>query len=167
MALYNLFRKKPPIYKRQPIATAAVILTLVGMFVLGPVGYLWNGMAEELKSVRTKVEVVQKEKVDNENLKATLNELKEQRKETREALKDQNKSIQTNQMAIEKILLRHELESPKGFGLKSTGKSDAVSKSKVALTPTEFNNYMDMTAERRVSYKKYLERTGKDVSGLP
>ncbi len=52
----SIFKKQPPppppIYKRQPMASIAVILTMVTMFVLGPVGYLWNGMAAENKENR-------------------------------------------------------------------------------------------------------------------
>jgi hypothetical protein len=44
------WRKKPPvpIYKRQPV----LILTLVAMFVLGPVGVIWNGLTEEMKGMK-------------------------------------------------------------------------------------------------------------------
>jgi len=51
--MWTFFRKPPPppkpIYKRQPIATAAVILTIIGMFVFGPIGVIYNSMSEELK----------------------------------------------------------------------------------------------------------------------
>jgi len=171
----------PPIYKRQPIATIAVILTIVGMFVLGPVGYLWNGMAEELKVVKSEVKNLEKEKVDNENLKDTLTELKQQRKETNDALKDQNNSIQTNQLAIKEILTRQEmLTAPKGFQIKGEVRTqpvkkieveenniNLVEKQKVSLTPEQFERYLSMKPEIRAKYKKYLESTGKDVSGLP
>ena len=52
MSIFTIFQKPPPpkpIYKKQPIACTAVLLTVIGMFVLGPVGLLWNGMAEELE----------------------------------------------------------------------------------------------------------------------
>ncbi len=77
----NIFNKPPPppepIYKRQPIATAAVILTIVGMFVLGPVGALWNGMAEELKK-----------KADNETIIMMLQQNKETDDRQWEAIKE-------------------------------------------------------------------------------
>ena len=51
--MWTFFRKPPPppkpIYKRQPIATAAVILTIIGMFVFGPIGVIYNSISEELK----------------------------------------------------------------------------------------------------------------------
>ena len=51
--MWTFFRKPPPppkpIYARQPIATAAVILTIIGMFVFGPIGVIYNSMSEELK----------------------------------------------------------------------------------------------------------------------
>ncbi len=173
----NWFFKKqqplpPPIYKRRPIATVAIILSMIGMFVLGPIGYLWNGMAEELKFVKGKVEIIQKEKVDNENLKDTLTELKEQRKETRETLKEQNESIQMNQIAIKEILTRQQMIIvPKGLKLMGMGIEKEVQtdtkKQKTTLSPEEFEKYISMSPKIRAKYKKYLRETGKDVSSLP
>ena len=40
----------PPFYKARPVATAAVVLTIIGMFVLGPIGAIYKGMTEELKT---------------------------------------------------------------------------------------------------------------------
>lgn len=40
-------------------------------------------------------------------------------------------------------------------------------KLKVVLTPEEFEKYISLSPEVRARYKKYLESTGKDVSGLP
>ena len=42
-----------------------------------------------------------------------------------------------------------------------------VTGAKIVLTPEEFNTYMNLSTERRVAYKKYLENAGKDVRGLP
>ena len=179
MSIFSRFRSEPPppppIYKRQPIATAAVILTLVGMFVLGPVGYLWNGMAEELKAVKAEVKELEKDKATNENVKEALNELKEQRKETQGSIKEQNNAIQKNQVAIERILIRQELLPPGGFKLK--GKSDGpppgpekpkmvTRTEKRTLTPEEFSKYMEMKPEHQERYKKYLESRGYDTNGL-
>ena len=69
-----IFKKKEvpqPIYKRQPIATAAVILTVIGMFVLGPIGAVYKGMTEELKKKANNETVIlymqqQKEKDDQQ-----------------------------------------------------------------------------------------------------
>lgn len=69
-----IFKKKeppPPIYKRKPIATAAVILTAVGMFVLAPVGIIYESMSEELKQKANNETVIlymqqQKEKDDQQ-----------------------------------------------------------------------------------------------------
>ena len=81
MSISDIFKKTPPppepIYKRQPIATAAVILTIIGMFVLGPIGALWNGMAEELKK-----------KADNETIIMMLRQNKETDDRQWEAIKE-------------------------------------------------------------------------------
>lgn len=157
----------PPIYKRKPIATVAVILTIVATFVLGPVGVIYNSMSEELKNVRSKVEVVQKEKVDNTILKEALNDLKEERRDRNKKAEKRDEAIQQNQQAIQKILVRQELAAPKG--LKLMGKSIQVDtkKEKTTLTPQQFEKYLSMSPEVRVKYKKYLKETGNDVSNLP
>jgi len=38
-----------PFYREKPVATIAVILTMIAMFVLGPIGAIYKGMTEELK----------------------------------------------------------------------------------------------------------------------
>jgi len=178
----------PPFYRRQPIATIGIILTIVGMFILGPVGYLWNGMAEELKNVRSKIETVEKDKVDNENLKETLNELKEQRKDQAAADKDQNKSIQTNQMAIERILIRQELAPPKNISIggkaEDTRTIKPVAKKKLTVRrtpkkmskavvgkkalPPDFFVKLDQIKDPEVKarYLRYLRHKGYDTEGL-
>ena len=167
-----IFKKQPPlppppIYKRRPIATAAIILSIVATFVLGPIGVIYNSMSEELKTVREKVEVVEKEKVDNTILKEALNDLKEERKDRNIKGEKRDDAIQQNQQAIQKILIRQELAAPKG--LKLMGKSIQVdtNKEKTTLTPEEFEKYISMPPKIRVKYKKYLKETGKDISGLP
>lgn len=162
------FKKQPPlpIYKRKPIATAAIILTIVATFVLGPIGVIYNSMSEELKNVRNKVEVVEKEKVDNTILKDALDDLKEERKDRNKKAEKRDEAIQQNQQAIREILIRQELAGPKG--LKIMGKVvENNTKEKTTLTPEEFEKYISMSPKVRVKYKKYLKESGKDISGLP
>jgi cell division protein FtsX len=162
-----IFKKQPlplpqPIYKRKPIATVAIILTIVATFVLGPIGVIYNSMSEELKNVRSKVEVVQKEKVDNTILKEALDDLKEERRDRNKKAEKRDDAIQQNQQAIQKILIRQELSVPKS--LKIMG---SKSVQKLALTPEQFEKYILMSPKIRAKYKKYLKETGKDTSGLP
>ena len=154
----------PPIYKRKPIATVAIILTIVATFVLGPIGVIYNSMSEELKNVRGKVEVVEKEKVDNTILKEALDDLKEERRDRNKKAEKRDDAIQQNQQAIQKILIRQELSVPKS--LKIMG-SKSKSVQKLALTPEQFEKYILMSPKIRIKYKKYLKETGKDVSSLP
>jgi len=133
MSIFNRWRTPPPpppIYRRQPLATAALVFTIVGTLILGPVGYLWNGMAEELKSV----------KVEN--------------KETRGA-------IVQNQLAIKELLTRQQMIiAPKEITV-----PNQIYKKPVP--PELYNNYMDLTGERKQGYKTYLEGLGYDTRGLP
>ncbi len=177
MSIFNRFRQPPPpppFYKARPVATAGLIFTLFATLVIGPTQYIARGMDKKIEKNSTNIESIQKEKATNENVKGALVELKEQRKEQAVANKEQNRSIQTNQIAIEKILIRQEIiKAPSGFAIKTEGKADSpktikvVKKPKAVLTPIEFQNYMDMPAARRIQYRKYLERAGKDVSNLP
>ena len=181
MSIFNRWKQPqppPPIYKRQPAATAAVILTLVGMFVLGPVGYLWNGMAEEMKAVKAKVEEVQKEKATNEDVKAALEELKAQRKDQAVADKEQNDKLQTNQLAIKEILTRQEMiTAPGGFKFrkKETPKDspkieaskDVFFMKKKPIPPDYFVKIQAIeNPEARANYLKYLKHKGYDIEGL-
>jgi len=164
----RIFKKRqplppPPIYKRKPIATVAIILTIVATFVLGPIGVIYNSMSEELKSVRSKVEVVQKEKVDNTILKEALNDLKEERRDRNKKGEKRDDAIQQNQQAIQKILIRQELYVPKKLRIIESKRETKKS----TLTPEQFEKYILMSPKIRAKYKKYLKETGTDVSSLP
>jgi hypothetical protein len=181
MSIFNIFRQPPPppppFYKTRPVATAGLIFTLFATLVIGPTQYIARGMDAKIEKNATNIESIQKEKATNETVKDTLLELKEQRKEQAVANKEQNRSIQTNQIAIEKILIRQEIiKAPSGFGIKTEGKADSPkternvlvkAKPKAVLTPEQFERYLSMAPDIRVKYKNYLEQTGKDVSGLP
>jgi len=192
--VFSRWRQPPPPPPKKWFQQPALILTIVAMFVLGPVGVIYNSMSEELKDVRSKVEAVEKEKVDNENLKETLNELKEQRKEQTKSDKEQNESIQTNQMAIKEILIRQEVMEPKEVRIKqpaakkkstvkmapkkteaarasgNTMSRDSAKKLQVrdkrVLTPEMFERYLEMKPEIQAKYKRYLKSRGYDVEGL-
>jgi len=135
-------------------------------------------MSEELKNVRGKVEVVQKEKVDNTILKEALNDLKEERKERNIKTEKRDEAIQQNQRAIQKILIRQELAAPRAFKVMDLNKEKSPNriikksitikkKEKPNLSPDQFEIYLSMSPETRAKYKKYLRDSGKDVSGLP
>lgn len=126
---------EPPFYKKRPVATAAVILSIIGMFVLGPVGAIYKGMTEELKK-----------KADYETVILILKQ--QEKKDDR-----QWKEIERNRNNKQTI------STPKNMKV--------VTGAKIVLTPEEFNTYMNLSTERRVAYKKYLENAGKDVRGLP
>lgn len=150
----------PPIYKRQPIATAAVVLTLVGMFVLGPVGIIYNGMSEELKR-----------KVDNKTLQLMIEKDREALKRQEEALKEkkakdekQDAAIVENQKTL--LMLRQQavIMAPKNVEVKKEATITKVQKK--PLPPDFFEKYMTMKPEIQAKYKKYLESRGYDTEGL-
>ena len=163
MSIFNRFQKPPPpppFYRRQPVATASLVVVLFATLIIGPTQYIARGMDAKIDNNSKRIVDIQKEKATNENVKGAITELKEQRKEQAEANKEQNKSIQTNQIAIEKILIRQEvIKAPSGFGIKaetqpSTKKRVMLKKMK-KLTPSEYIEYKKMSLEDKESYKKY------------
>ena len=179
MSIFNRFSPPPPpppFYRRQPVATAALIVTLFATLIIGPSKYIAQGMDAKIEKNSTNIESIQKEKATNENVKDALIELKEQRKESAIANKEQNKSIQTNQQAIQGILIRQKIiKAPSGFNIKTEPvikkkvitEENIVVKSKVALTPEQFEKYLSMAPDVRAKYKTYLKEIGKNVSMLP
>jgi hypothetical protein len=137
-----MFWRKPPpepIYKRKPIATAALIFTMVVTLILGPVGLLWNGMTEEMKSVKGETK-------DNRGA-VFQNQL---------AIKE----LLTRQQMM--------LEPPTKLKVIKSGITRKVEpqKPKSFLTPSQFERYMTMKPEIQAKYKKYLESRGFDTEGL-
>jgi len=136
-----LYRKEPPpkpFYKKQPIATATFVFTIVCVLVLGPVGMLWNGMAEELKK-----------KADNQ----TVIMLMQQQKENDDRQWEEIKNNRTQK------IIQHSLIGSVPTSVPTT--------QKVKLTPEQFEKYISLSPEIRTKYKQYLESQGYDCRGLP
>ena len=168
--MYNPFRKpepEPPIYKRQPIATAAIILTLIGMFVLGPVGIIYKSMSEELKK-----------KVDNETLQLMIQKDREALQRQEAALKEkgvkdekQDAAIIENQKTL--IMIREKnaaIEAPKSVVIRDTSEIKASTsirkEEKKPLPPDFFEKFIKLAPAVQERYKRYLEAKGYDVEGL-
>ncbi len=70
--MFGFFRREPPppppepFYKKRPVATMALVLTIIITFVLAPVSVIYDGMAEELK-----------EKANNETVLLYMKQQKE------------------------------------------------------------------------------------------
>jgi len=67
----SIFRRQPPpppesFYRRNPIASIGIVLTIIAMFVLGPVGVIYDTMSEELKG-----------KADNNTVILMMKQMKE------------------------------------------------------------------------------------------
>ena len=144
-----------PFYIKQPIATVAVILTMIGMFVLGPIGYLWNGMAEELKK-----------KVDNQTLQLMIQKDREALMRQSEALKEKERIDQQQDTAIienQKTLILYQQALKMS---KTIIQPKNVELNKKPIPPELFVKFLKLDAEVQVKYKKYLEHKGYDISGL-
>ena len=130
--MYFSFKKPEPppkpIYKQKPIATLAVILSIIGMFVLGPVGAIYKGMTEELKT-----------KANNETL---LLYMKQQKEDNDRQWKEIERNRDTQQS----------ISTPRNVKIVQPKAIKLVVKK---LTPTEYVNYINMTPEQQIAYKKY------------
>ncbi len=140
-----MFWRKPPppepIYKRKPIATAALIFTMVVTLILGPVGLLWNGMTEEMKSVKGETK-------DNRGA-VFQNQLAIKELLTRQQMMLEPPTKLKIIKPAPVMTRRVEPQKPKSF-----------------LTPSQFERYMAMKPEIQAKYKRYLESRGFDTEGL-
>jgi hypothetical protein len=135
----------PPIYKKRPIATFAVILSFVGMFVLGPIGAIYNGLTEELKT-----------KANNETILLYMKQQKENDDR-------QWKEIERNRQQQVQVM-----QPPQTVRIQPAAvPPNVIQKPKLILTPEQFEKILKLKPEIRTIYKKYLESKGFDVSGIP
>lgn len=149
------WRREPPpppepVYRKRPIATIAVILSFIGMFVLGPIGAIYKGLTEELKS-----------KANNETLLLYMKQQKEDSdRQWKEIERNRQQQIQLSPPRAVKV------QTPVSEPSKVEYIAPPAEKTKV-LTPEQFEKILSMKPEIRIKYKKYLESKGFDVSGLP
>ena len=157
---------------RQPLATAALVFTIVGTLILGPVGYLWNGMAEDLKK-----------KVDNTTLQLMIQKDREALARHTEDIKErelkdekQDTAILENQKTL--IIYQQALKAPTSLKAKmlpnvgilkknTTPTNDsAVIYNKKPIPPELFAKYLELPEDIQIKYKKYLHAKGYDTAGL-
>lgn len=139
--------KKPlpppePIYKRQPLATLAVILTLVSIFVLGPVGIIFNGMSDELK-----------QKVDNQTLQLMLQNqqilIEQNKKEAEKKREDDTKKFEELQRTQRQTLQTIQ-------NLQNQIQAAPVQKQvpQVTITKEIFEYYISLPPDKKIEFKK-------------
>jgi hypothetical protein len=148
--MYFSFRKQPeppkPFYRKP--AVVSIVLTVIIVFVLGPVGIIFNGMTEELKS-----------KADNDTVILLIKQIKEN--DAR-----QWKEIERNREQSQKAPLPPKSVRITGPAAVMTKKIDPQ-RTKLVLTPEQFEKYLKMESSIQVKYKRYLESRGYDTGGLP
>jgi hypothetical protein len=134
--MFDIFRQPPPPPKKwyqQP----AIILTMIGMFTLGPVGAIYNSMSEELK-----------QKANNDTLLLFM-------KQTDESQKKKDEQDAKQWEIIQKLLTQ-----PKA-ALNAQAPQLPIEVKK--LTPEEYNQFIKMTPEQKTAYKNYR----KDITEWP
>lgn len=144
-----IFKKKvpekpKPFYLRQPVATVAVILTMIGMFVLGPVGVIYKGMTEELQ-----------QKVDNQTLQLMLKNqqtLIEQNKEEAERKREEDtkkfEELQKTQQETLRVI--QDLQIRQAAPLQP---SPTTNTPQPAVTKEVFEYYMSLPPEQQKAFK--------------
>ena len=182
MALFNIFKKpepppKPPWYKKNIIAIVAVILTIIGMFVVGPIHEIYVTMAEDIKTLEEK-------KASKETIQEMLKQQEILIKQNEKEGERRSKAIEKNQEAIQQLLIappkvRIMTKEPPGElteesnetktvpVVKRESRNVLVSKEKKVLTPEQFDRYLDMSPDKKIKYKEYLKQHGYEVAGLP
>jgi len=130
--MFSIFRREPPppppkpFYRKNPIATWAVVLTMVGMFILGPIGVIYKTMAEDLKA-----------KANNETVLLYM--------------KQQKETDDRQWKAIEQ-----QIQAPKSISINEpvTRNKSLSDEEKPPLSPKEFQDYMNMSPENRAAFRK-------------
>jgi len=183
------FRREPPPPPPPPPSKipgwVSLLTPVIMAIILGLGAFIGNSFSETIKEVKAKVESVDKEKVDNQTLQLMLKNqeilIKQQKEEADRQREEDAKKFEAIQQTQSETLKRIEtiqrektarpvVVAPPA-NLSIGGKADAPasnSQSKgEALSPEEFEKYMSMEPDIRIKYKRYLQKIGKDVSGLP
>ena len=180
------FRREPPPPPPPPPskipAWVQLVTPVIMAIILGLGAFIGNSFSETSKEVKAKVESVDKEKVDNQTLQLMLKNqeilIKQQKEEADRQREEDAKKFeaiqQTQSKTLERIetIQKEQQVRPKAVvlppaNLSIGGKADAPTSRGVALTPEEFEKYLSLEPDVRVKYKRYLQKIGKDVSGLP
>lgn len=178
------FRREPPPPPPKKIPAWVQLTTPIIMaIILGLVAFIGNSFSETIKEVKAKVESVDKEKVDNQTLQLMLKNqemlIRQQKEEADRQRQEDAKKFEAIQKTQGETLKRIEtiqrekaveprvVSPPSGLSVGGKSDSSEFQSKGEALSPSEFEKYMSMSPEVRVKYKRYLQKIGKDVSGLP
>jgi len=170
------FKKTPPPPKKGvPTWVIQMITPLAFALFMGLVTFIGSGFSEDIKDLKTQVETVDKEKVDNQTLQLMIKNqellIRQQQKEAKMQREQDAEKFEQIQRTQTKTLERIEaIKAPANVRIAPMMKTAPVvvpQTNKLVLTPDEFEKYMAMEPDVRVKYKRYLEKIGKDVSGLP
>jgi phosphoribosylanthranilate isomerase len=165
------FKKTPPPPKKGvPTWVIQLITPLVFALFMGLVTFIGSGFSEDIKDLKTQVETVDKEKVDNQTLQLMIKNqellIKHQQQEAEMQREQDAEKFEQIQRTQTKTLERIEaIQAPSKVRVMEAVPMSAPKKE--PLSPEEFEKYMSMEPDIQIKYKRYLEKIGKDVSGLP
>jgi hypothetical protein len=133
----SLFKKDPPQQKGVPPWVFQMITPAVMAIILGLVAFIANGFSEELK-----------EKANNETLKMYMEDQEKRDDRQWEAIQQ---TIQLQkQPAVQMEVHKRQPE----YYYPPSSSIQQVQEEPPPLSPKEFNDYMDMTPERRAAFRK-------------
>lgn len=168
------FKKQPPPKKSIPgwvqLATPIIFALFMAMAT-----FIGNGFSEDLKELKSTVKEVDDRKVDNTTLQLMIKNqailIQQQKEEAARQREEDSKKFekiqQTQTEALKQIqtIQMQRVYTPIEPQVVTKGSSSISTKE--VLTPEEFDRYINMKPDVQVKYKRYLEKIGKDVSGLP
>jgi hypothetical protein len=124
--MFDIFRNPPPPPSKKWYQQPAIILSIAAMFILGPVGVIYNGMSEELK-----------QKANNETLLLFMKQTEQKQVEVREQDTKQWEIIQ--QLLIDRQ--QANVQTP-------------IQTQKRSLSPKEFMEYKQLSPENKEEYRQ-------------
>jgi hypothetical protein len=176
----SIFKRTPPPPPKKGVPTWVVQLITPLLFALfmALATFIGSGFSEDIKDLKTQVSQVDAEKVDNKTLQLMIKNqellIKHQQEEAerqREIDAEKFEEIQRTQtQTLERI---EAIQAPQAVRVAPVtpvivpkAKTKQTHSGEV-LTPEEFEKYLNMDPDIQIKYKRYLEKIGKDVSGLP
>lgn len=169
------FKKQPPPPKKSVPGWVQLATPIIFAIFLGMITFIGNGFSEDIKEIKSQVKEVDERKVDNQTLQLMIKNqailIQQQKEEAEHKRQEDSKKFEQLQQTQSETLKQLQMiqiqraYTPIEPEIVSKGSSSISTKE--ALTPEEFDKYINLKPEVQVKYKRYLEKIGKDVSGLP
>ena len=146
---------------------------IVFAIFMGMASFIGNGFSEDIKEIKGQIKEVDNSKVDNETLQLMIKNqailIEHQKEESQRKIEEDAKKFEQIQQTQNETLKQLQLIQMQRYSkpISVGAPPSSTIPEKDPLTPEEFDTYIKMEPEVQVKYKRYLEKIGKDISGLP